>query len=308
MPPNLAQPIQIDTQTFSVPELRQRTISRMTGVEMGNWDFTTKPINVVCTENGVGYIKGHFYVTLNDGTLIDTFIKHNHSSATNGGTLYDMMFANTGSFIDWNKSSGVTPNDFYHNMAVGGTITHVFSTEAFYTQMFTGNVAENHAEGIVGGGRIAFASPATMQIKYIISHNTNGLLKVGVASTSVASAAGVASQMGFEWCSGANVNIGVYSADGITRQTSYLSDVVKAVPYGLRLDYYPSAKIVARNGDGMSVTHTSNLPSISAGSNSNSLFRAGVKTSNTTPKVFGLYAARLFCSSHDANFSVKGWV
>src|SRR4028118_1991910 len=115
MPPNLAFPIQTDTQTFSVPELRQRTVSRMTGAEMGIWDFTTRPINVVCTENGAGYVKGHFYVTLNDGTLIDTFIKHTHAGPTDGGTIYDMMFANTSSFIDWNKTSGVTPGDFFPN-------------------------------------------------------------------------------------------------------------------------------------------------------------------------------------------------
>lgn len=308
MPVNLAYPIQTDTQTFSVPELRQRTISRMTGIEMGNWDFNTRPINVVCTEDGAGYVKGHFYVTLNDGVLIDTFIKHTHTSSTDGGTLYDIMFANASRFIDWNKTAGVTPNDFYHNASTGGTITHVNETQQIYTQMMTGAVAEDHAEGIVGGGRLSFALPITLQIKYAISHNTNGLLKIGTGVTSVNSAAGVSSQTGFEWCSGASTSIGVFSADNVTRQTSYLSDVVKPVPFGLRLDYYPSAKIIARNGDGLSVTHTTNLPSISWATYSNALLRAGVKTSNTTPKIFKVYAARIMGSSFDSNVSVKGWV
>ncbi len=309
MPTNLAFPIQTDTQTFSVPELRQRTISRMTGTEAGSWDFATKPINFVCTASGAGYLIGHFYVTGNDGVVYDVFRTHNHSSASEGGSIYDIMFNTAGFFIDWDKSAGVFPTDFGATTLSGAsTLTEEMASGQMYSKFLTGAVADDYVNGIVGGGRLTFASPVTLQVKYAVSHNTASLVKFGIASTSVESAAGTLSQMGFEHCSAASVNIGVYSADGAVRQTDYLTDVVQSVPYGLRLDYYPSSKIIARNGAGLSVTHTSNLPSISSASNSDNVLRIGIKSTNTTAKTLKLYAARLIASSYDASFSIRGWI
>lgn len=306
---NLAQPIQSDTQTFSVPELRQRTVARMTGTEMGTWDFTTKPINVVCLASGAGYVKGHYYVTMDDGTVIDTFIKHTHSAPTDGGSTYDIAFANTGSSIDWNQSSGVCPYDFSTYTYSGtGSLTIEMASSQIYTKFLTGDTADDYVNGIVGGGRLFFGSPMTVQLKYGMSHNTGALLKTGVGVTTVESAAGTGAQLGFEHCSATNVNIGVFSADGTTRQTDYLTDVVQAVPFGLRLDYYPSSKIIARNGDGLSVIHTSNLPSISTATNSDNEFRIGIKTTNTTAKTLKIYAARMFGTSYDSQPSLRGWI
>jgi hypothetical protein len=306
---NLAFPIQTDTQTFSVPELRQRTVSRMTGTEMGSWDFATKPINVFCTASGSGYLVGHFYCTGNDGTVYDAFRTHNHSSAAEGSSLYDIMFNSSGSFIDWNKSAGVAPADFgLITLSGASTLTEEMASSQMYSKFLTGIIANDYVNGIVGGGRLFFGSPITMQLKYATSHNTGSLLKFGIASTTVETAAGTLPQMGFEHCSASSVNIGVYSADGATRQTDYLTDVVQTVPYGLRIDYYPSSKIIAKNGAGLSVTHTSNLPSISAASNSDNLFRAGIKTTNTTAKTLKLYAARVYGSTYDSTAGIKGWV
>jgi hypothetical protein len=306
---NLAAPIQSDTQTFSVPELRQRTISRMTGIEAGTWDFTTNPINFVCIDNGAGFIKGHFYTTMNDGTVLDTFRTHNHSSSAEGGSIYDIHFNNTGSFIDWNKSAGVFPSDFGMVTVSGaGTLTTEMASNQMYSKFLTDVAANDYVNGIVGGGRLFFASPMTLQLKYAMSHNTAALLKVGIAVTTVENAAGTGAQLGFEHCSASNVNIGIFTADGTTRQTDFLTNVVQAIPFGLRADYYPSSKVIARNGAGLSVIHTSNLPSISSASNSDNLVRFGVKSTNTTAKTFKLYAARVFGTSYDSSAGVQAWI
>jgi hypothetical protein len=306
---NLALPIQADTQTFSVPELRQRTVARMTGIEAGNWDFTTKPINFVCLEDGAGYIKGHFYVTMNDGTVIDTFITHNHSSTSDGGSIYDIYFNTTGSIIDWNQSAGLALQSFHKYTALNtSAISTEMASNQLYAQFLTGIVANDYINGIVGGGRLSFGSPLTIQVKYAMSHNTAALLKIGTGITTVENAAGTAAQMGFEHCSASSVNIGVFSADGVSRQTSYMVDVVQANPWGLRLDYYPSSKIIARNGMGLSVIHTSNLPSIAGATNSDNLFRVGLKTTNTTAKTLKMYAARVFGTSYDIQPGIRGWL
>jgi hypothetical protein len=306
---NLALPIQADTQTFSVPELRQRTVARMTGTEMGNWDFTTKPINVVCLENGAGYLKGHFYVTMNDGTVIDTFIKHFHASSADGGSLYDIYFNTTGTMIDWNQSAGLSLQSFSKVTGINtSNITTELSSNQLFAQFATGIVADDYINGMVGGGRLSFGAPLTIQVKYAMTHNTAALLKIGTGTTLIENAAGTGTQMGFEHCSASSVNLGVFSADGVSRQTSYMVDVVQANPWGLRLDYYPSSKIIARNGNGLSVVHTSNLPSIAGATNSDNLFRVGVKTTNTTQKLLKLYAARIFGTTYDATPGIRGWV
>lgn len=309
MPQNLAYPIQIDTQTFSVPEMRQRTISRMTGLEASNWDFTTKPINFFCTASGAGFLVGHFYMTGNDGTVYDIFRMHTHASGAEGGALYDIIYNNAYYLINWDKSAGVFPADFgMVTNSTGSTLTTEMASNQMYSKFLTGVVADDYVNGIVGGGRVSFGSPVTLQLKYAVSHNTGSLVKFGIASTTVENAAGTLAQMGFEHCSASSVNIGVYSADGAVRQTDYLTDVVQSVPFGLRLDYFPSSKIVAKNGDGLTVTHTSNLPSISAASNSDNLLRFGIKTTNTTAKTLKLYSCRLIATSYDNTPTIRGWI
>lgn len=306
---NMAYPIQSDTQTFSVPELRQRTVSRMTGLEASNWDFTTKPINFVCTDDGAGFLKGHFYVTGNDGVVYDVFRNHTHASAAEGGTLYDIINSNAYYLINWDKSAGVSPTDFNMMTAsTGGTLTTEAASNQMYAKFLTGAVADDYVNGLVGGGRLSFGSPITLQIKYAASHNTGSLIKFGIASTTVENAAGTAAQMGFEHCSAASVNIGVYSADGAVRTTDYLLDVVQSTPFGLRLDYLPSSKITAKAANGLTVTHTSNLPSISAASNSDNVFRVGVKSTNTTPKTLKLYSARFIGTSYDSVVGLNAWI
>ncbi len=306
---NLAYPIQTDTQTFSVPELRQRTVSRMTGIEASNWDFTTKPINFFCTASGAGFLVGHFYMTGNDGTVYDIFRMHTHASGAEGGSLYDIIYNNAYYLINWDKSAGVFPTDFgMVTNSTGSTLTTEMASNQMYSKFLTGVVADDYVNGIVGGGRISFASPVTLQLKYAVSHNTGSLLKFGIASTTVENAAGTLAQMGFEHCSASSVNIGVYSADGAVRQTDYLLDSVQAVPFGLRLDYFPSSKIIAKAGNGLTVTHTSNLPSISAASNSDNVFRVGIKSTNTTAKTLKLYAARLIATSYDSVPTINGWI
>lgn len=303
---NLALPIQSDTQTFSVPELRQRTVSRMHGDEMAEWDFSTKPINVVCTGNGSGYLKGHFYVTTNDGLVYDTFRMHNHSGEREGGSKYDLEFVSSGTFIDWNKSAGVSPADFTIITQLNSTLLAEMTSSQLYSKFQTGGTANDYVNGIVGGGRIYYGRPYTQQVKYTFSHNDNALLKIGTGFTTIENAAGTDSQMGFEHCSGASDNIGVVSADGIARQTDYIMNVVQPVSMGLRLDYYPSAKIIARNGDGVSVTHTSNLPSVNDESTSANEFRIGVKTLSGTPKNLKLFMARFYGTSYD--IITQAWV
>jgi methyl coenzyme M reductase subunit C len=147
-----------------------------------------------------------------------------------------------------------------------------------------------------------------LQIKYGISHDIDTYMVMGMAIPEVQNASGTLAQMGFDHCSGTNNQIGVFSADGATRHIDYITNVVQSVPYGIRIDYSPSSKIVATTGSGLVVIKTSNLPPVAAASNPDNLFRAGIKSLNATQKTLRLFAVRLFGQSHDSVTGVMGWV
>ena len=82
-----------------------------------------------------------------------------------------------------------------------------------------------------------------------------------------------------------------------------------AVPFGLRIDYYPSSKIVATDGDGTNIIKTTNLPTVGSATNSDALFRAGIKQlAASTSRWLKIYSLRLLGSSYGSQPGIRSWV
>lgn len=170
-----------------------------------------------------------------------------------------------------------------------------------------GGSNQDYTNAIAGGGRLFFGKPATLQIKYAISHNTSVAYRMGCGTPQLGTNVGTSAQMGFEGCTGTNTNNRVFSADGTTWSGEDMNDMVQATPTGLRIDWYPPSKIVAQDGLGTVVTKITNLPPPGTATNSNSLFVAGVlQIAASTVRNLKLYAVRLVGDSYDP--VVGGWV
>ena len=308
---NLATLIESDRETWSVKSLNQRWLTRMTGAEIAEHDFNNVPINILCIQDGGGYLKGHFYWVDDDGEVHDAFKKHTHTSSQDGGSYYEILRANYKNVIGFDHSAGIVKEMFNitNGAASRGTVVNQKDTNEGYIKCDTGNVANDYINLNKMGGRIWFHDPLTLQLKYGVSHDVDSLVKMGVCITDVQNASGNGAQLLFEFCSGGgNTLIGICTADGTDRTTEYLSGVVQAVPFGLRADWYPSSKVYAIDGNGNEVNKTTDIPAVGSASTSEGMFKASIKSTNTTPKTFRLWAARLVAHSFDSSSGIKGWV
>lgn len=307
---NLATKLVSLEETFSIPELNQRMVTRMTGAEIAAHNTTAEPLNIVCIEDGSGFVKGRFYVIDEDGIIHDTFSNHTHASTADGGTYYEIKRANYKNLIEMDMSLAIFAARFKATPASTGTMTDEVDTTANtkYVQFLTTAANNDWIVGEAGGGRLYFGKPITLQIKYAISHNASVTYRMGCGTPRINDNVGTSAQLGFEGCTGTNTLNRVFSADGTTWTGENMSDMVQANPFGLRIDYYPSSKIVASDGSGTIITKTSNLPPTSTATNSISTCRIGIKTLTTATRNLKIYALRLVGDSYDSQSGIGGWI
>lgn len=331
---NLAPKLVSLDETFSIPELNQRMWTRLTGSEIAAHNIAGEPLNILCLEDGSGYLKGHVYVITDDGQIYDVFAPHTHKDATSG-TLYEIKRDNYKDLIEMDYSINMPAVgtslgvggawDFTERSAgtggsANGTIANVVDTSAHtkYTILTTAGTnatgsptAIDVCNAAAGGGRLSFGKPITLQIKYAVSNNTSIAYRMGIGQALMENAIGNNSMMGFEGCTGSDTNNRVFSADTTTWSGEPLGNMVPtgSIPFGLRIDYYPSSKIVATDGDGTTVIKTSNLPLVGNATNADSTFRWGVsQLAASTVRWIKIYAMRLVGSSYDSTAGIKGWV
>ena len=309
---NLAPKIVSLDENFSVPELNQRMVTRMTGSEIAAHNIAGEPLNILCLEDGSGFIKGHFYLITDDGIIQDVFAPHTHSDSTSG-TLYDIKRANYKDLIEMDCSINMNATDFWKSVVGTGTLVDNVDTSAHtkYTIATTSAASNDVVNGEAGGGRLFFGKPITLQLKYAVSNNTSIAYRMGVGQPKMENTFGVTSQMGFEGCTSTNVFNRAFSADGTGWSSGLdLANMVPAgsIPLGLRIDYYPSSKMVVTDGLGNSDTKTTNLPAVGNATNADSTFRFGVKTLTTAARWIKIYSMRLVGSSYDSTAGISGWV
>lgn len=312
---NLAPEFQSFDEVISLGRMKQMTITRLTGDEIALVDIENDPLNVVCIQDGTSYKKGHFYIITNDGVIFDTFLNHDHSSTDKGGTYYDILKGNYNQVIEMDYSLNMMKAFFDPVVSgTGSAITDVVDDTANqkYVQLTAGTTLNAYANIRGGGGRIYFGKPITLQTKYQITSNSDVTYRIGTGSDQIQnSVTNSVIQLGFTGCSSTNANNGVYCTDGSVLTVEYMSAMIPpgGNAMGLRLDYYPSSKIDAKDGLGVQDLITTNLPSISAATTSNATFRAGIRvTAAGAAKSLKLYAVRLLGHSYDSQSGIGAWV
>jgi hypothetical protein len=282
----------------------------MTGAEIAAHNIAGEPLNILCLEDGAGYLKGHIYVITDDGVIQDVFAPHTHSDATSG-TLYDIKRANYKDIIEMDYSINMIAAAFNKTVVGTGTLVDAVDSTAHtkYTIATTTGASSDAVNGEAGGGRLFFGKPITLQIKYAVSNNTTINYRMGCGQALIQNAIGVNSMLGFEGCTGTDTNNRVFSADGTTWSGENMGNMVPtgAIPFGLRIDWYPSSKIVAVDGDGTTIIKTTNLPLVGNATNADATFRMGVKTLAASTRWLKIYAMRLVGSSYDSQSGIRGW-
>jgi len=306
----------------------------MTGDEIAAHNIAGEPLNILCLSDSSGYLKGHIYVITDDGVIYDVFAPHTHKDSTSG-TLYEIKRDNYKDMIEMDYSINMpavgtnlgvggawdfTERSLGTGGATDGTIANVVDTSAHtkYTILTTAGTnatgsptALDVCNAAAGGGRLYFGKPITLQIKYAVSNNTSIAYRMGCGQPLIENTVGVTSQMGFEGCTGTNTFNRVFSADGSVWAGENMSDMVPpgSIPLGLRIDYYPSSKIVAGDGLGTSIIKTANLPPVGTATLADATFRFGVsQLSASSSRWIKIYYMRLVGSSYDSVSGISGWL
>lgn len=305
----------------------------MTGSEIAAHNIAASPINILCLEDGAGFLKGHVYVVTDDGIIVDVFAPHTHSDSTSG-TLYEIKRANYKDQIEMDYSINMpavgtslgvggawdfTERSSGTGGAANGTIANFVDTSAHtkYTILTTAGTngtgdTSDFCNMAGGGGRLFFGKPITLQLKYAVSNNTSIAYRMGIGQPLIENSVGVTAQMGFEGCTGTNQFNRAFSADGTTWSGSLdLANMVPAgsIPLGLRIDYYPSSKMVITDGLGNGDIKTTNLTPVGSATNADSTFRAGInQIAASSSRWLKIYAMRLLGSSYDSAVGIGGWV
>ena len=297
----------------------------MTGAEIAAHNIAAEPLTIHCLEDGSGFIKNHLYVISDDGVIQDVFAPHLHTDSSTGASLYEIKRANYKDLIEMDYSANIFAAAFVKTErstgtggATDGTLIDEVDATA-NTKYIKATTAGTNAtspnqdvvNGQAGGGRLFFGKPITLQLKYAVSNNTTIAYRMGCGQPLIENAVGVTSQMGFEGCTGTNILNRVFSADGNTWSGEDMSGMVPtgSIPLGLRIDLYPSSKIMAYDGEGTIITKTTNLPPVGTATQANATFRFGVsQLSASASRWIKLYAMRLLGSSYDSQSGIKGWV
>lgn len=282
----------------------------MTGEEIANHNAAGEPLNILCIEDGAGYLNGHFYVIGEDGIVRDVFAEHLHTDISTGGSLYGIKRANYKNLIELDHSMNLPASAFEKAAASTGTLDDIVDGTALtkFVQLTTTVANNDWVVGEIGGGRLWFNKPITLQLKYAISVNTFVTYRMGIGTPRINDNIDIIPQFGFEGCTGTNILNRIYSSDGTAFSAEDMLDMVQTVPMGLRADFYPSSKIIADDGAGTHIIKTTNLPPPTTATNANNLFRAGVKTLTTVTRNLKIYALRIVGDSYDSAPGVKGWV
>ena len=324
---NLATKLVSLDETFSVPECNQRWVTRMTGDEIAAHNIAGEPLQILCLADGSGYLKNHVYVISDDGIIADVFAPHLHTDNSTGSSLYEIKRANYKDLIEMDYSINIPSGAFNmteRSLGTGGgdgTIVSAVDSSAHtkYIIASTGGTnasgtpnAIDVTNGAAGGGRLYFGKPITLQLKYAVSINTFIAYRMGVGQPLMEFTVGTTSQMGFEGCTATSQMNHSFSADGTTWSAGAdLSNMVPAgsIPLGLRLDLYPSSKLIASDGLGATDIKTTNPPAVGNATPADATFRFGVsQLSPSAIRWIKLYAMRLTGSSYDSVTGVGGWL
>ena len=311
-----------------MPELNQRFWTRMTGAEIAAHNIAGEPLNILCLEDGSGYLKNHVYVISDDGIIADVFAPHLHTDSSSGAYLYEIKRANYKDLIEMDYSINIPAGAFDMTERSAGTGGLTAGTMAAavdataHTKYVILTTAGTNATGsptaidvtnaAAGGGRLFFGKPITLQLKYAVSINTSIAYRMGVGQPLMEFTVGTASQMGFEGCTATNQFNHSFSADGSNWSAGAdLTNMVPtgSIPLGLRIDFYPSSKMVVGDGMGATDIKTTNLPAVGNATPADATFRWGVaQLAASSSRWIKLYSMRLVGSSYDAQSGIGGWL
>ncbi len=303
------------------PVFNHATIASVTGANVGGAPLSNRVPIVRCIQDGGIYKQNRAYLLKADQNGYESlFPSHTHTpedETNDGGALFWIRKLNSHHLLDFDNLSAM--NTGYFNVAslIQGTSTSVdtiLSGGAFILMTSNWNAGGSVGYSVTkirGGLRLDFSYPFILRIKQVLSHATDLVYRGGCNLAYTHNLAGVVNQVGIEGCtsSASGVNYQAVSGNGTSRTGAPLvgSNLAPGAVRGYKIEYFPSDKIIFRDGAGNEVIKTDNWPAVSSATDSDATLRIGLYTSNSTAKSLKLYASLLLGKIYESNPAIGEW-
>jgi hypothetical protein len=230
--------------------------------------------------------------------------KHTHSLGTDldGGTYHEVRRSNSG-LIVINLVSDTKATFYSEVSGTGAIIQDNVTTSLSNIQVYTAVASGNYASIFLSSLKLSFASPALLEMKLNESVGTSILTRIGVGIEKVQNSVDNTQKFGIEGCDTDGTDFMLLEADGVARSKIDSLTPIATSTKTIKLTFTPGANTKCEAGFGGTVATISvNCPNSGAITNENQLFRAGVKTTNTTAKAINLFGMQLFGKADTADW------
>lgn len=213
---------------------------------------------------------------------------HNSNADEDGGLLSKSLLKNPR--IIYINQKGLLANQFIISKSTLASITDLPLGTIQGIKFLTSATANEYANAIYpGGAQFGWSKDAILITKGKIDNNANQSVRQGIGMENVESGTDNDRKMGIEGCVGSTF-WQLVTATGLARlATPTTTNMQQALPIGQRIVFDSQApSVVYTDSNGATVTQPSTLPTPGV-SNSSKIFKAGIKTTNTTQKEMHLY-------------------
>lgn len=246
---------------------------------------------VRCLADGGGKKVNELYFQSADNlSYLNVRRKHYHNSDADedGGLISKSLLKNPR--LIYINDKGLMVNNFIVSKSSLASITDLPLGTIQGIKFLTSATSNEYANAVYpGGAQFGWSKDAILITKGKIDNNANMTVRQGIGMESVESGPDNDRKMGIEGCAGSTF-WQLVTATGLARlATPTTTNMQQALPIGQRIVFDSQApSVVYTDSNGATVTQPSTLPAPGV-SNSSRLFRAGIKTTNTTQKEMHLY-------------------
>jgi len=276
---SLQQEWSVET-AINVGKINNMTIIGGTGTYLTTSITKRKGMVVISYDATGGLAQWHLYTWDDVGLVwVDvTLPSHKHSSAADGGELFEAMVENPSLFY----FNDLTPLlSRWQIQVVSGTgAAKVDDTTKPSIKLSTGTTSTGYARVAQGGIPFTYSNRIRWQGTWELSAITNVLFRFGAGIEDVNAGTNNNNKIGLEWCdSQATPNYYTLSANGSSRSlVDSTQAMLAAARHACRMIYYPASKAEYKFDSGLVFNKTSVLPAGVA--DSVNLVGWGVKNNN----------------------------
>jgi hypothetical protein len=231
------------TQASSAKKNKTSVVSG-TGADLATLT-KSQHVLVKCDADGGGLLNNHVYFanTAGDAFLdLSGIAAHTHSSAADGGTLFDIVrpnfkFMDTGPEYMFNSDIA----KWVQTVGLGGAVTNDTDGTTLETSVKIDSLATSGGNATIGvrGPKLDFSKNSQFQVKLKLNNISTFAIHCGVNADDITAVDSNTQKYNAEVCTVTNNNWFLRSANGTSKTTSDTGTLATTAAVSIRIEHFP---------------------------------------------------------------------